>query len=156
VGVPGTLQGITEADFRLKTPWDQYPVVAFLLAVWDRVETYVTSFVEATYAHDAAVAAHSALQTWISTSSAAGGANIAGLPEKMASRAASTSVLTSLLYRITAHGVSRLNSTANPALTFVANFPHCLQISDIPVPTLRSTRKSSWRICPTPRPSAKR
>ena len=31
------------------------------------------------------------------------------------------------LYRVTIHGVSRLNSTSNPALTFVANFPHCLQ-----------------------------
>ena len=50
-------QGITEADFTLKTPWDQYPVVAFLLAVWELVETYVTSFVEATYSGDAAVAA---------------------------------------------------------------------------------------------------
>ena len=38
-------QGITEADFSVKTPWDQYPVVAFLLAVWDLVESYVTSFV---------------------------------------------------------------------------------------------------------------
>ena len=52
----------------------------------------------------------------------------------MDSRAALTSVLTSLLYRITAHGVSRLNSAANPALTFVANFPHCLQLSEIPAP----------------------
>ena len=128
-------QGITEADFRLKTPWDQYPVVGFLLQIWDPVETYVTSFVEATYSDDAAVAGDSALQTWISTSSAAGGGNLRGLPAKMDNRAALTSVLTSLLYRITAHGVSRLNSTANPALTFVANFPHCLQISDIPSPT---------------------
>jgi len=128
-------QGIAEADFSRTTAWDQYPVVAFLLAVWDRVETYVTSFVEATYADDAAVAADSALQKWISTSSAPGGGNIHGLPQKMDSRAGLTSVLTSLLYRITAHGVSRLNSTANPALTFVANFPHCLQISDIPAPT---------------------
>lgn len=28
-------------------------------------------------------------------------------------------------------------STANPALTFVANFPHCLQRSDIPGPRTR-------------------
>jgi hypothetical protein len=33
------------------------------------------------------------------------------------------------------HGISRLNSTANPALTFTANFPHCLQRSDIPTAT---------------------
>jgi hypothetical protein len=134
-------QGITEADFSLKTPWDQYPVVAFLLSVWQLVETYVTSFVDATYSGDAAVAADSALQTWISTSSAGGGGNIRGLPEKMDSRAALTSVLTSLLYRITAHGVARLNAGANPALTFVANFPPCLQISEIPAPTTQIDTK---------------
>jgi hypothetical protein len=50
----------------------------------------------------------------------------------MDSRAALHRVLTSLLYRITAHGISRLNATANPALTFAANYPHCLQRSDIP------------------------
>jgi hypothetical protein len=34
------------------------------------------------------------------------------------------------------HGawISRLNSTPNPALTFVANYPHCLQRTDIPSP----------------------
>ena len=41
-------------------------------------------------------------------------------------------MLTSLLYRVTAHGISRLNSTANPALTFTANYPHCLQRTEIP------------------------
>jgi hypothetical protein len=133
-------QGITEADFSLETPWDQYPVVAFLLAVWDLVESYVTAFVQAAYPDDASVAADRALQTWKSTSSAAAGGNIRGLPE-MDTRAALTGALTSLLYRITAHGVSRLNSSANPALTFVANFPHCLQISDIPAPTAQIDTK---------------
>src|SRR5262249_54865094 len=34
------------------------------------------------------------------------------------------------------------NSTANPALTFVANFPHCLQRTDIPSQRARiSTRQ---------------
>jgi len=32
-------------------------------------------------------------------------------------------------------GPSRLNSTANPALTLVANFPHCLQVQEIPSPS---------------------
>lgn len=53
----------------------------------------------------------------------------------MDSKAALESVLTSLLYRITAHGISRLNASANPALTFVANYPHCLQRTDIPKPS---------------------
>jgi hypothetical protein len=45
-------------------------------------------------------------------------------------------------YRITVHGVSRLNATSNPALTFVANFPHCLQRSDIPGPRARIGTKA--------------
>ena len=44
------------------------------------------------------------------------------------------SVLTSLIFRVTAHGSARLNQTANPILSFVANFPPCLQDSSIPPP----------------------
>lgn len=43
-------------------------------------------------------------------------------------------VLVSYIYRITAHGVSRLPRTADPWLTFVANFPPCLQREDLPSP----------------------
>lgn len=126
--------GLVEADFTLTTPWDQYPVVQRLLAVWDLVVPYVKAFVNATYPSDASVAADSHLQTWIATASAADQGNIRGLP-KVSSRASLESVLTSLLYRITAHGISRMNATANPSLTFVANFPHCLQRTDIPAPS---------------------
>ncbi len=125
--------GLKQSDFTVKRPWDQYPVVQRLLAVWDLVEPYAKAFVQATYSSDAAVAADSALQSWMNAASPSGDGNISGLP-KMNSRAALQRVLTSLLYRITAHGISRLNTTANPALTFVANFPHCLQRSDIPKP----------------------
>jgi hypothetical protein len=52
----------------------------------------------------------------------------------MNSKPALKAVLTSLLYRITAHGISRLNNSANPALTFTANFPPCLQDSRLPDP----------------------
>ncbi len=50
----------------------------------------------------------------------------------MNSKAALKQVLTSLIYRITMHGASRLNSHSLPALTFVANFPSCLQRTDMP------------------------
>src|SRR5262249_45877520 len=116
-------------DFTAKKPWDKYPVVQGLLRLWKLVETYVEAFVGATYASDAPVAADSGLQTWIATAAsadAATGGNIRGLPT-MDSRAALSKTLTSLLYRITAHGISRMNSTPNPALTFAANYPHCLQ-----------------------------
>ncbi len=132
--------GLVQADFTRRAPWDQYPVVQRLLAMWDLVATYVNSYVGATYRSDASVAGDRYLQAWIATSSASDQGNIRGLP-RMNSRAALRSVLTSLLYRISVHGISRLNSTANPALTFTANFPHCLQRTDIPRPSARlSTR----------------
>jgi hypothetical protein len=42
-------------------------------------------------------------------------------------------VLTSILYRVTVHGAGSLN----PALSFVSNFPPCLQRADIPEPGTR-------------------
>jgi hypothetical protein len=126
--------GLEESDFTISRPWDQYPVVQRLLTLWDLVETYVTAFVQATYPSDGSVAGDRLLQSWVDAASPSGDGNIQGLPQ-MNSRAALQRVLTSLLYRVTAHGISRLTSTANPALTFVANFPHCLQRADIPKPT---------------------
>lgn len=128
--------GLRPADFSHEADWDRYPVVRRLLTVWDLVEAYATACVHATYRSDAAVAGDDALQAWIATASAPDGGNVRGLPA-MRSRAALTRVLTSLLYRITIHGVSRMSSTSNPALTFVANFPHCLQRTDIPHPRAR-------------------
>ncbi|HEU4656312.1 MAG TPA: lipoxygenase family protein, partial [Capillimicrobium sp.] len=125
--------GLRAADFTARTRWDRYPVVGRLLEVWDLVEAYVGACVEASYRSDAAVAADEDLQRWIATASAPDGGNVRGLPA-MNGRAALARVLTSLVYRVTVHGVSRLNSTSNPALTFVANFPHCLQRTDIPHP----------------------
>jgi Lipoxygenase len=129
--------GLRERDFTVKTAWDKYPVVQRLLQIWDLVGTYVQQFVSTTYASDVAVAGDRNLQRWMATASssnASTGGNIRGLP-RVNSRAALENILRSLLYRITIHGISRLNSTSNPALTFVANFPHCLQRTDIPSPT---------------------
>ena len=136
--------GLRRRDFTANEAWDRYPVVQRLLEVWDLVETYVETFVSTSYASDAAVAADADLQTWIATagsSDASAGGNIRGLPP-MDSRDALQAVLTSLVYRISIHGISRLNSTSNPALTFTANYPHCLQRTDIPSPRARiSTRE---------------
>ena len=131
--------GLRRRDFSVDEPWDRYPVVQRLLTIWDLVESYVETFVRTTYASDAAVAADGALATWIATAGspdANTGGNVRGLPA-MDGRKALERVLKSLLYRITVHGISRLNSTSNPALTFVPNFPHCLQRTDIPKPSAR-------------------
>jgi Lipoxygenase len=136
--------GLRQKDFTAKTAWDKYPVVQRLLILWNLVSKYVEAFVAATYPSDAAVAGDAALQTWIATSGSAdpiAGGNVKGLPA-MDSRAALTRTLTSHLYRITAHGIARLNSTSSPALTFVANFPHCLQHTDIPGPRARIDTKT--------------
>ncbi len=131
--------GLRESQFSVSEPWDRYPVVRRLRSVWDMVEPYVKTFVRTTYASDGAVAGDADLQRWIATAGSpdpSTGGNVRGLPQ-VNSRKALEKVLTSLLYRITIHGVSRLNSTSNPALTFVSNFPHCLQRTDIPRPDAR-------------------
>jgi hypothetical protein len=125
--------GLRRRDFTRNTPWDRYPVAAQTLEIYDLVSDYVESIVRASYASDAAVAGDTALQSWIATAAAPTGGNVRGLPTP-SSRAALQRILTSLLYRITVHGSSRLVSASNPSHTFVANFPHTLQRTDIPRP----------------------
>lgn len=139
--------GITEADFTAETPWDAYPLVGRLLELWRLAERYAGSYVEATYADDEAVAEDSALQAWIQASGDADGGNVRGLP-RMDSREALARVLTSLVYRITAHGTSRLGPAANPGLSFVANFPPTLQVAEIPEPTATIDTRSLLRYLP--------
>jgi hypothetical protein len=131
--------GLRRKDFTRKTAWDRYPVVQRLLRIWDLVEEYVDTFVGATYGSDAEVATDAGLQAWMATAASpdpASGGNVTGLPE-VTSRKALVRVLRSLLYRICVHGISRLNRTSNPALTFQSNYPHCLQRTDIPSPRAR-------------------
>ncbi len=123
--------GIEQQDFSWQQPWDRYPIVADFLTVWDAVEDYVGHVVDASYASDAEVAADRPLQRWMAAAADPDEGNIRGLPP-MTSREALQQVLTSMVYRIVVHGSSRMNATANPALTFVANFPPCLQDANDP------------------------
>jgi hypothetical protein len=125
--------GLQQADFSLHKPWDVYPIVQDLLDLWTSTEEYVGTFVDVTYLDDAAVAHDEHLQAWMRASSDVNEGNVRGLPA-MESKMALKRVLTSLIYRVTAHGVARLNITANPILTFVANFPPCLQDRSLPNP----------------------
>ena len=126
--------GLDEADFTITESWDCYPIVGYLFSIWDIVEEYVTQFVRTAYPTDNSVINDKELQEWIEVSGKQDGGNIKGLPI-MNSRASLTKVLTSILYRITAHGISRLDNTANPGMTFVGNFPPCLQSTHIPNPS---------------------
>ena len=58
-------------------------------------------------------------------------------------------VLHSVIYRIMAHGTSRLYRSANPVLTFVANFPPCLQDGAIPDPTESFDTQGLHKFLPT-------
>jgi Lipoxygenase len=124
--------GLRREDFTRASDWDEYPVVRNLLTLYDITAKYVDAVVEAFYPHDASVASDKALQRWIAASGAPDGGNVRGLPA-MNTRDALKRVLTSLIYRVTAHGASRLNQAANPALSFTANFPPCLQNTTIPL-----------------------
>ena len=126
-------RGLRREDFTRNADWDQYPVVRYELAVWEATERYVGAVIEANYASDEGVKADAALQAWIAASGDPAQGNVAGLP-LMETKAALKEVMTSLIFRITVHGASRLNQAANPYFTFVANFPPCLQRTDIPPP----------------------
>ena len=124
--------GIKEEDFTVEKSWDAYKMIGYQLKIWENVKEYVTGYVKLSYPTDEAVKKDAVLQKWISTAAKKG--NVRGLPS-MNNRADVINVLTSFLYRFTVHGLSRLNNTANPAMTFVANFPPTLQRTDIPDPS---------------------
>ena len=125
--------GLRQEDFSVNQPWDAYPLVGHLLDIWKATEEYVAAFIAETYPSDAAVQQDQALQSWIAAAGSSGrqGGNLQGLPQ-MNSRAALSRVLVSQIFRVTAHGTSRLARSANPVLTFISNFPPCLQQTNIP------------------------
>lgn len=127
--------GLEEEHFTRDKPWDMYPVARHLILVWDICERFVSDFVFATYPDDSHVAADKPLQSWMNAAADPGKGNLRGLfpgIPVMNNRGALRHLLTSLVYRVTVHGVSRLIQSANPELTWVANFPPCLQREDIP------------------------
>jgi len=125
--------GLEEADFSVDEPWDQFPIARDLLEIWDATGRYVNTYVDQAYATDKDVASDEEVQRWIEASGPEGDGNLRGLPT-MDSKDALKRVLHSIVNRIVAHGSSRLYSSANPALTFVANFPPVMHDATIPQP----------------------
>lgn len=125
--------GIREEDFTTNEPWDQYPIVKTMLTVWDATERYVSTYVKTQYPDEASIARDEKLRAWITASGDPEEGNVAGLPE-VKDWDSLIHVLTSILYRVTMHGASRLRTSDTPAFTFVSNFPPCLQSIDIPDP----------------------
>src|SRR5262245_19618145 len=139
--------GITESDFTVKEAWDQYPVIGELLAIWTATGRYVSTYVDQAYPTDREVQRDQELQRWIEASGREGDGNIAGLPT-MGSKDALKRVLHSLVYRIMAHGGSRLFRSTNPVHTFIANYPPCLQDAVIPDPTANFSTRELLRYLP--------
>lgn len=105
-----------------------------MLSIFDAVGKYVTAFVDHTWENDTAVVADKQVQSWFAASSDPAKGNVAGIPTPD-SRENLIKTLNSLVFRLNAHGASRLNTTANPVLSFTPNFLPCLQRTDIPNPT---------------------
>ena len=115
-----------------KEAWNLYPNVQIVQKIWATVAAYVDAVVDAGYANDAAVTADKDLASWIGSANTTG--NVAGLP-KMNSKAALKAVVTSVLYRITFHGIGRLRNVGAPVPPFAPNYPPCLQSTTIPDPS---------------------
>ena len=122
-------------DFSVVTDWDAYPVVGFLLDVWEITGEYVTAVVHDIYSNNDEVADDKHLQAWMAASGDPNRGNVRGLPSPIKTRDELARVLTSILYRVTVHGTGSLNPAVNPALSFVANYPPCLQKAEIPEPS---------------------
>jgi hypothetical protein len=139
--------GLTEADFTVDEPWDQFPIARDLLEIWDATGRYVDTYVEQNYATDEDVAGDEEVRRWIAASGPEGDGNVRGLPE-MDSKDALKRVLHSIVHRVISHGSSRLYSSANPALTFVANFPPVLHDATIPRPETEFDNATLLRYMP--------
>jgi len=139
--------GLSQADFTLQKPWDQYPVVGQLLEIWDATGRYVDTYVDQAYPTDQDVQDDKELHDWMEASGSEDGGNLPGLPA-MDSKGDLKRVLHSIVYRVTAHGFARLWRSGEPALTFLPNFPPCLQDSTIPDPTDNFDTQSLLRYLP--------
>ena len=140
--------GIHKEHFSEKEDWDRFPIVKQLLYFWEASEHMVDVFVTNTYDTDEAVFHDTELQNWIEASSDPEEGNVRGLPV-MSSRKELKAVLTSLVYRVVAHGNSRQMRSLGPGLSFVANYPPCLQKTDIIAPgDKKFTKKEVLRYLP--------
>lgn len=139
--------GISKKDFTVTEDWDQYPIVGDLITIWNASKEMVEVFVETTYTDDAAVYNDTQLQNWINESANPEEGNIRGLPV-VSDKKELKRVLTSVVYRVAAHGNSRQMRSLGPGLSFVANYPPCLQKTDIIEPSKKLTIKELLRYLP--------
>lgn len=126
-------QGITEADFSLHSPWDKYPIAGHCLKLFGHTQDYVSDVVDVSYKTNTAVKKDKSLKNWLKEARHKNKGNIKGLSTPQTTTALKR-LLTSLVYRVTMHGCSRLRNSLSPTLSYVSNFPVCFQRQDIPKP----------------------
>jgi hypothetical protein len=119
-------RGLVKEDFTAKKDWDRYPLAGWLLDVWNITHDYVKAVVDVLYKTNDDVKNDAGLKAWMDASGDPSQGNLKGLPT-VETRDDLTKVLTSLLYRVNAHGGGTLVPAVNPVLAFVATFPPCLQ-----------------------------
>jgi Lipoxygenase len=141
-------RGLDVDDFTVVTAWDAYPVVGYLLDIWELTGDYVTAVVHDLYARDEDVAKDGELQQWMAAGASPQHGNLRGLSRTLESRDALAQVLTSMLYRINVHGAGSLTPAVHPVLSFVSNFPPCLQRTDIPAPDEEVTTRRLLDLLP--------
>lgn len=112
--------------------WNLYPVAHYMASIYRIAARYVAALMAAIYPLGAASPVDPKTQEWLEACRIDG--NVQGLPTPGTNIGQLTSVLTSLIYRITAHGLSRLAPVGNPGLSWVGNFPPCLEDSRLPNP----------------------
>ena len=129
-------QNIDAKDFTVQKgkDWDAYPVAGYLIDIWKICQGFVKVVVNELYKSDSAVEKDPGLKAWIDASKDPNNGNVK-LPD-ITTRPLLVELLTSLLYRVTAHGAGSLTSVVNPTLAFMSNFPPCLQSTDMPQPTV--------------------
>jgi hypothetical protein len=129
-------QNIDVKDFTVQKgkDWDAYPVAGYLIDIWKICQGFVKVVVNELYKSDSAVARDPGLKAWIDASKDPNNGNVK-LPD-ITTRPLLVELLTSLLYRVTAHGAGSLTSVVNPTLAFISNFPPCLQSKDMPQPNV--------------------
>lgn len=112
--------------------WNRYPVAHYVVSIHRIITRYVAALMTAIYTGGPTAPVDALTQRWLDRSRTDG--NIQGLPPSPNTVGQLAAILTSLLYRITAHGMARLAPVGNPGLSWVGNFPPCLEDSRIPDP----------------------
>ena len=126
-------QGIDKAAFTRTDDWDVYPLAGYLTTIYGICERFASVVVDQLYVDDQAVRNDTDLKNWIDASNDPANGNVK--LGQITTKPLLNQLLTSLLYRVTAHAAGSLTSVVNPTLAFVSNFPPCLQSANMPKPT---------------------